>query len=163
MGVFNTMIRYINRLLIFVAGFFLVCMIILTCANILLRLVWMPIRGTYELMGFLGAILTSFALGYTQIKRGHISVNILIDSFPEKIRTILNVLSHTVCMLFFSLAAWKISEKAATIKNTGEVTETLRIIYHPFTYGVAIGCAVFALVFFTDLVKTVKPKKRGES
>jgi hypothetical protein len=64
-------------------------------------------------------------------------------------------------MIFFSLAAWKISEKASIIKNTGEVTETLRIAYHPFTYGVAIGCAVLAVVFFSDLVKIVSPKPRS--
>jgi len=134
-------------------------MIVLTCANIFSRLFWIPVRGTYELMGFMGAVVASFALGYTQIKRGHIAVNILVNSFSEKTQRILNGVNHTVCMVFFSLAAWKISEKAATIKNTGEITETLRIVYHPFIYGVAIGCAVLALVFFTDIVKVLNPKK----
>jgi len=157
----DTIIRTLNTLLVFMAGAFLIAMIGLTCANIFLRLFWMPIRGTYELMGFMGAIVASFALGYTQIQRGHIAVNILVQCFPDKARKTVNGLNYLVCMIFFSLAAWKISEKASIIKNTGEITETLRIAYHPFIYGVAAGCAVLALVFFTDLVKIVNPKQRS--
>ena len=156
---FHKITRYTSNVLVFIAGIFLIAMIVLTCANIFSRLFWIPVRGTYELMGFMGAVVASFALGYTQIKRGHIAVNILVNSFSEKTQRILNGVNHTVCMVFFSLAAWKISEKATTIKNTGEVTETLRIVYHPFVYGVAIGCAVLALVFFADIVKVLNPKK----
>jgi len=68
--------RVLNEILIWIAGVSLVTMILLTCANIFLRLVWMPVKGTYELMGFFGAIVTAFALGYTQIKRGHIGIDI---------------------------------------------------------------------------------------
>ena len=149
---------HLNRILVFIAGVFLICMIVLTCANIFFRIVWLPVRGTYELLGFMGAVLTSFALGYTQIKRGHISVNVLVNSFSEKTRRILNSVNHTVCMVFFSIAAWKISDKAATLNYTGEVSETLRIIYYPFTYGVALGCAVLALVFFIDMVRDIRPE-----
>ena len=146
---------HINRVLVFIAGLFLILMIALTCANIFLRIVWLPIRGTYELMGFMGAVLTAFALGYTQIKRGHISVNVLVNSFSEKTQRVLNCVNHTVCMFFFAIAAWKISEKAAILRKTGEVSETLHMAYHPFTLGVALGCAVLALVYFIDMAKSV--------
>jgi TRAP-type C4-dicarboxylate transport system permease small subunit len=159
MAKFSSITRNINTVLVFMAGIFLIAMIVLTCANIFSRLFWLPIRGTYELMGFMGAVVASFALGYTQIKRGHIAVNILVNRFSEKTQRILNGVNHTICMAFFALAAWKIFEKAVTIKNTGEVTETLRMMYHPFVYGVAIGCAVLALVFFVDVVNALNPKK----
>jgi hypothetical protein len=42
---------------------------------------------------------------------------------------------------------------AATLCRTGEVTETLRIIFYPFTYAVAFGCAVLTLVFFIEFLK----------
>ena len=78
---FGMITRYINNVLVFIAGIFLITMIVLTCANIFSRLFWIPIQGAYELMGLMGAIVVSFALGYTQIKRGHIAVNILVNSF----------------------------------------------------------------------------------
>ncbi|OEU67748.1 MAG: TRAP C4-dicarboxylate transporter [Desulfobacterales bacterium PC51MH44] len=151
------------RLLTWIGGFFMVGMIILTCANIFFRLVWVPIRGTFEMMGFFGAIVTAFALGYTQMKRGHIAVDVLINTFPKKIRKVINVINYTICFLFFSVAAWQIAIKATTLMNSGEVTETLRIIYYPFTYGVALGCAILSLVLFTDLIRSFIPEKEGQS
>jgi TRAP-type C4-dicarboxylate transport system permease small subunit len=137
-------------------------MIVLTCANILFRLVWVPIRGTFELMGYFGAIVTAFALGYTQMKRGHIAVDVLVNTFSDKHRKVIDTINYTVCFLFFGVAAWQIAIKATTLMNTGEITETLRIIYYPFTYGVALGCAVLSLVLFTDLIKSFIPKKEGK-
>jgi TRAP-type C4-dicarboxylate transport system permease small subunit len=152
----------LNQILIWIAGVFLVTMILLTCANIFLRLVWTPIRGTFELMEFFGAIVTAFALGYTQIKRGHIGIDIVVNQFSEKAQRILNGINYSICMIFFALAGWQISKWATTLWKTGEVTETLRIIFYPFTYGVAFGCFVLALVFLVDLL-TVLVEGKGAS
>lgn len=144
---------WLNRILMGVAGAFLGAMILLTCANIFLRIVWVPIRGTFELMGYFGAVVTAFALGYAQLKRGHISVDILVQGFSRRTRRILDTLNALLCTAFFILVAWQIAKYATTLMQTGEVTETLRIIYYPFTYGVALGCAVLALVFLTEFLK----------
>ncbi len=152
---------FLSRSLSWIGGVFLVGMIVLTCGNIVFRLVWVPIRGTFELMGYFGAIVTAFALGYTQMKRGHIAVDVLVNSFSVKRRKVVDTINYTVCFLFFGVAAWQIAIKATTLMNTGEITETLRIIYYPFTYGVALGCAVLSLVLFTDLIKSFITKKEG--
>ena len=75
---------FLNRLLVFVGGVFLVGMIVLTCGNIVSRMVWMPIRGTFELMGYAGAVVTAFALAHTQLKKGHICVDVLIGMFSAR-------------------------------------------------------------------------------
>ena len=62
-------------------------------------------------------------------------------------------------MFFFGIAAWQINKYATTLLVTGEVTETLRIIYYPFTYGVAFGIALLSLVFLTDLLKSLFQKE----
>jgi TRAP-type C4-dicarboxylate transport system permease small subunit len=162
MEILDRINAFLNRLLLWVGGVFLVGMIVLTCANIFFRLTWVPIKGTFELMGYCGAIVTAFALGYTQIKRGHIAVDVLVNTFSDKVRNIINAINYAVCFLFFSVAAWQIAVKATTLMNTGEITETLRIIYYPFTYGVAFGCAVLSLVLFTDLIRAFFPEKEGE-
>jgi TRAP-type C4-dicarboxylate transport system permease small subunit len=144
-------------------SFFLVTMIVLTCSNIFFRLVWIPVKGTFELMGFFGALVTAFALSYTQMRRGHIAVDVLINTFTKKTRKVVDIVNHTICCLFFCIAAWQIAIKAGTLLNTGEVTETLRIIYYPFTYGVAFGCAALTLILFQDLVKTIISKTEDGS
>ena len=155
--------RFLNQVLMGIAGCFMIAMILLACANIFLRLVWVPVRGTFELMGYFGAIVTAFALGYTQIRRGHIAVDILVQRFSRRTRRILNSLNYFICMIFFALVSRQVAGYATTLKETGEVTETLRIIYHPFTYGVALGCAILSLVFLTDFLKTVFKKQEDSA
>ena len=151
--------RFLNLLFIGLAGLCLATMILLTCANIFLRIVWIPIKGTYELMGFFGAIVTAFALGYTQMKKAHTRVDILLDSFSGKTQMVLNAVNLFICSIFFMIAGWYISKYAATLWRTGEVTETLRIVYYPFTYGVAGGCFLIALVMLVELLKLLYERR----
>ena len=148
----------INQIFMWLAGIFLGAMILLTCANIFLRIVWAPVKGTFELMGFFGAMATAFVLGYTQIKKTHICVDILVNRFSKKTQSVLNAINYFICLIFFAMAGWQIAKWAATLKETGEVTETLRIVYYPFTYGVAIGCLVLSFVLLVELVKLLVQK-----
>ena len=152
----------LNQALAWIAGSILLVMILLTCANIFMRRVWTPLLGTFELMGYFGAIVTAFALGYTQIKKGHIAVDVLVLRLSEKTRACLNSINNFICMIFFALVAWQITRYATTLWKTGEVTETLKIIYYPFTYGVALGCALFSLIFLTDFLKCFFQKKGSD-
>jgi TRAP-type C4-dicarboxylate transport system permease small subunit len=153
----------LNRILIVVAGVVLAMMIFLTCANVFIRTVWVPIKGTYELMGYFGAVITALALGYTQVRQGHIAVDILVVRFSKRTQRILNAVNNLICMVFFALVAWRIAQYATTLWRTGEVTETLRIVYYPFTYSVSLGCAVLALVSLTEFLKSLIPERKGET
>jgi TRAP-type C4-dicarboxylate transport system permease small subunit len=152
MPILEKISRLMNHGFIFVAGTFMVAMILITCLNIFSRIVWVPVKGTFELMGFFGAVVTAFALGYTQAKKAHISVDILVNRFPKRVQKILNGINSVICLIFFALAGWQIAKLGNTLRTSGEVTETLRIIYYPFTYGVALGCFLLSLVLLVELV-----------
>jgi len=146
----------VNRGLIAIAGFLLVAMMVLACTNVFLRTVWIPVKGTYELMGFFGAIVAAFALGRTQMKKEHIAVDVLILRFPRRVRLFLSGINHLVGMIFFSLAGWQTAKWGTNLWRVNELSETLRIIYFPFVYGVALGCGVIALVLLLDMIKLIK-------
>jgi TRAP-type C4-dicarboxylate transport system permease small subunit len=152
----------LNKILLGCAGFFIAAMVVLTCANILLRLVWVPLSGTFELMGYFGATATAFALGFTQMKRGHVAVDIVVQRFSQKTRKILNGVNCVICMAFFAVVAWQIATYGMTLRRTGEVTETLRIVYYPFTFAVALGCGVLSLVFLTNFLRSAFFAEAGE-
>ncbi len=162
MQTLNRINEFLNRLLLWIGGLFLVGMILITCANIFFRIVWVPVRGTFELMGFFGAVVAAFSLGYTQKKRGHIAVDVLINTFSARTRRALSAVNSLVCLLFFGAAAWQLIVKANTLMATGEVTETLRIIYYPFTYAVALGCLVLSLSLLTDFLQCLWGGKEGK-
>jgi hypothetical protein len=70
---------------------------------------------------------------------------------------VLNAINYFICLIFFSMAGWQIAKWAAILKSTGEVTETLRVIYYPFTFGVAAGCILLAFVLLVELLKLFFP------
>ena len=153
MVVLEKISRILNRVFIWIAGLCLAAMILMTCANIFLRIVWVPLKGTYELMGYFGALVTAFALGYTQMKKAHIAVDVLVTLFNPKAQLILQGINCLICTIFFSIAGWQIAQYATTLWKTGEVTETLLIAYYPFAYGVAGGCLLLALVMLVEFLK----------
>lgn len=138
-----------------VGGIFLVGMILLTCADILFRTLGFPVQGAFELMGFFGAIAGTSALGHTQTRRGHIAVDILLRRFPKPVARSLSALNHLLCGVFFTLIAWQVAEKGLILLRTGEVSETLRVGYWPFLFGMAAGCFWLALALFHDAWKDV--------
>ena len=127
MDVLDKLSQRLNQIFLWLAGCILGIMIFLTCANIFLRLVWKPIIGTFELMGYFGAVITAFALGYTQISRGHIAVDVMVLRFSERTRRILNVINSLICTVFFALVTWQIAKYGTTLWKTGEVTDFLKL------------------------------------
>jgi TRAP-type C4-dicarboxylate transport system permease small subunit len=134
-------------------------MIGIACANMVMRPLGTPLKGTYELVGFTGALTIAFALGYAQITRAHIAVDILATRYSKRTLRVMNSISSLMGTIFFILVAWQVSTFATTIWKRGETSETLRIIYHPFIYAVALCCLLLAFVLFMDLLKSLSPEK----
>lgn len=160
MGILSILTRGGNTFCMFAGSLFLMAMVLLTTANILMRLLGYPLSGAYELMGFCGAMAAALALGHTQTRRGHIAVDVLIRHFPKPLQRGLHILNRLICMFFFALCAWQLIRNGYIIQQAGELTETLRIEFHPFIYGVAAGCALLALVLLEELMHlTIKPPR----
>jgi TRAP-type C4-dicarboxylate transport system permease small subunit len=150
---------FLNRVLIFFAGIAVLGLMILATGNICLRLFQMPYRGAYELVSFLGAVVIAFALGYTQRRKTHIVVDILSDAFPGRVKRIIDGISYFVTMIFFGILSWQVLKWGLRIARSGEVSETLKIIYHPFIFCVGVGLALLSFTLIVDFLKTVLKKE----
>ncbi len=149
--------RLVQRALLAAGALFLLIMVGLTSADIGIRLFAAPIPGVYELMGYFGALVIACSLAYTQRRKDHIAVDILVTHYPKTVRKVLEITNRAVCMLFSGLAAWQIGRLATTLMKSGELTETLRIVYYPFAYGVAAGFGLLAVVFLAELIRGFAP------
>ncbi len=118
-----------------------------------------PYRGAYELVGFLGAIVIAFALGYTQRRKDHIVVDILTEKFPKRINRILDGINYLITTIFFSVVSWQVFTWGMKISKSGEVSETLKIIFHPFIFSVSLGFALFSLTLVIDFIKNFQSRE----
>jgi len=152
----------LNRWFIWIGGAALLLMTGVACANMIMRPLGAPLQGAYELVGFLGAMTVCFALGYAQSARSHIAVDIMARRYSKGTQRIIQGINSILCSLFFLLVAWRVTVHGNTIWARGEISETLKIIYHPFIYAVALCSFLLALVLFTDFLKCLWPEKGEE-
>lgn len=144
----------IAKLLTILAGIFLVAMMALACANMVLRAAFdFPVQGTYELMGFMGAVVAAFSLAFAQRQKSHIAVGILLARFPSVIRRLADAATSLISCGFFLLCGLETYKWAAFLVQTGEVSETLQIVYHPFVFAASAGCYALAFVLLVDTLK----------
>ena len=145
----------LRRVLMIAGGVSLLALTLLATMNVALRIFHVPVGGTYEVVSFLGAIVTAGALGYTQKRKDHIVVDILSDKFPATVKRVLDRVSYVLLLAFFSIVSWQTFVFARRLMSTGEMSETLKIAYYPFVFLVSAGFAVLALTIFLDLLETV--------
>jgi TRAP-type C4-dicarboxylate transport system permease small subunit len=144
----------LNKALMVAGGVALMAVMILATGNVVFRMFSIPFIGSYEIISFLGAIVTASALGYTQRNRDHIVVDILSAKFPPGIKKVVNALSYLIIACFFSIVAWQTYVWGMKIRESGELSETLKLMYHPFVFGVALGFAFLAFACGIDFLKT---------
>ena len=125
-----------------IAGAALLLLVLLATGNVTLRLFHLPFAGTYEIVSFLGALVTAGALGHTQRRRDHIMVDILTDRFPPMAKRLLDAVSDCLATILFGIASWQVYKWGEKLRDSGELSETLQLKYYPFVYGVAAGFAL---------------------
>lgn len=138
-----------------VAAAAVAAMMVLTCMDIVLRLFRHPIPGTYEMVGFLGAVFAAFSLGYTSVNRGHIAVDFLVQKLPARAQSAVDAANAAICAVFFGMLARQCLIYAADLKGFGEVSMTLQMPIYPFVYGLAAGCGLLTLVLAVRFLKDV--------
>ena len=148
----------LNKWLLVIGGVAVLTLMALATGNVLFRIFGMPFRGAYELVSFLGAVVTAFALGYTQKRKFNIVVDILSDTFPKRLKRDLDRIGYLIGMLFFAVVAWVILRWGFRIAASGEVSETLKIAYYPFIFCVALGFAALCLTLTIDFCGTFRKK-----
>lgn len=149
-----------SKLLNWVAGWSLVGMMFLTCADIILRLFRRPILGTYEIVGFLGAMVAGLAIAQTTLDRGHVAVQVVVTRFSPRVQEIIYLITHLLSIFLFALLAWECVRYGNDFRASGEVSLTLRLPFYPVVYGIALSAIVVCLVLFVDILQVLT--KRAE-
>jgi len=159
MGSLKRLTEALSNIFTAVGGVSLVVMTAIACVNMFLRLFGTPLSPAYELVSYLGATTVALPLGYAQLKKSHISVDILAAYFPNNVRRITSLISLGLSVILFGLASWKVAQHATNLLRTGELSETTRMPFYPFTYAVAVSCALLTFCLLVDLLAVLTPRQ----
>jgi TRAP-type C4-dicarboxylate transport system permease small subunit len=155
-------ISYLSRFFMIVGGIALLLLVLLATGNVAMRLFQVPFAGTYEIVSFLGALVTAGALAHTQRRRDHIMVDIVTDRFPLLVKRLLDAVSDALAALLFGIASWQIYAWGEKIRVSGELSETLQLKFYPFVYAVAAGFALLTMVLVLQMFRAILRKAEGE-
>ena len=146
----------LSNWLSWVAGAGLVVMIGLIVADIIgIKFFNWPVPGAIEMVGFLGVVVTAFAIAYTQVLRGHIQVEFFVMRLPRRVRASVTAFVSLLGIALFALLAWRSYDFALALQSTGEVSMTQRIPFYPFVHAIAFCCIPVCLVLLTEFLKSV--------
>ena len=114
-----------------------------------------PILGVFELTRFgLGAIVCT-ALGFSQINKVHIAINLLVSRLPQAWQNIIETFNFLVAFITFCIVSWQMYIYMGRLYTSGQVTSVLGISIYPFVLISALGVTVFTLVLLWDLIKAI--------
>ncbi|HOC58562.1 MAG TPA: TRAP transporter small permease [Smithellaceae bacterium] len=133
-----------------------IVMMLLSTSDVVLRLLGNPIPGSYELVGFLGTIVVSFALAFTSIEKGHIAVELMVEKLPQRTQLIIEFICNLIGALLFGMMTYKAVRYALDIRASGEVSSTLQMPIYPFIFGMALGFGLLLIVLTADSIKSLR-------
>jgi len=132
----------------------LVGMMLLTCADVFMRYLFSrPIIGTYDLVSLMGAVLVAFAMPYTMLKKGHVSVELLIQSLSGGKQLIVETFTHLLGISLFGVLIWQAILLSRDMKAAGEVTPTLFLPFYPILYCMAVCFFALCLAILVNLLR----------
>jgi TRAP-type C4-dicarboxylate transport system permease small subunit len=125
----------------------------LIVTDILSRLMFnVAVQGQYELVEYMMGLVIVFAIGYTQVRNGHVRITTAIDFLPRKMKPWADGFANAVGFVTFGFIAYETFLKAGMDIKSGMTSAVLYIPRYPFMYACAFGFGIFALVFLVQIL-----------
>jgi TRAP-type C4-dicarboxylate transport system permease small subunit len=132
-------------------------MMVLMVADALSRKFIGSIPGGYNTTIALLTILVFFPMGYVQMKKAHIVVDLVTSRLNERTAAILRIITSIMAVLVFVVLTWACGQKAWSSTLSRE--EWMGLIYYPawpFRWTLPIGMGIFALQMVLTSIDEIK-------
>jgi len=158
---FKKTIYAANNYVVKIALLLMLLMMFATVADITGRMFFRPIPGIFELTRYCLAVIVFTSLGYGQLHKVHIAIDLFFLKFPFIIQRIVEVFIYLLALVTFSLAFWQMTIYALRLYDTNLFTTVLRMPVFPFVFISAIAVLFFNLALLSDLLDAVRKLIKG--
>lgn len=137
----------------------MIALTFMTVIDIVMRRFFsMPLTFSYEVTQLLVVVIVFCSIPYSTNKLRHVSIEVLVDRFPEKYRYIVSMLGDFFCAFVLAMICWQAYTKGLYDKDLGTMTGELEIPLYPFYFFVSFGALLASLSL---LLKTCLKMKEG--
>jgi TRAP-type C4-dicarboxylate transport system permease small subunit len=156
---FDRILLQTSRTMSAVGAVVFMAMMLITVTDVVGRSAFLhPLEGASELIGLLLVIGATWGMGYCQINKMHIRINIFTEKMRPRNQQIFWMMTYLVSSLAAGGVAWQgIIKTAHYITATrGQITNVLEIPFWPFWLLMTIGFAWVCFVFLIELFRSAK-------
>jgi TRAP-type C4-dicarboxylate transport system permease small subunit len=138
----------------------ILAMMLLTCADVVLRFFRAPIPGAYEIVKFLGAFAVAFAMGHVTVQKGHVAVTFLVQRLSARSQLVCEIVSVGCSTGLFFAVGWQSMLFASDLRRVGEVSLSLEMPLYPVVYGISFAAFVVCVVLLHGLGHSVSELRK---
>ncbi len=122
-----------------------------------------PVPGTLEITESTMVLIVFGALAFTQEKRGHIRVEILHGFMSARMKSLADLFTHFLALVFFVLLAWYSFGELSYSWEIREATMgTIRFPLYPARTLLTAGAVLLVLQLVLDVIADFVRARRGE-
>lgn len=140
------------RIMTYLSCFALALMALITCGDIILRILRIPAKGAYDLVRLCGAITVSCAVPMTTAMKGHVAIEYFFHKLNRRWRVIVDSLMRSIICIGFAVAAWSSFRYGLQFLKNGEVTNTIEVPVFWVPWLMSAAFAVTSLVILFHLI-----------
>ena len=115
----------------------------------------LSIKGSNEFSAYFLVVICLLAIPTFQVKKGHIWVNMFVDMFPPKMRTIWLAVVHVIELAVCALLTYGALLKLQNFLSTGTTTDVLNLPKWPFALVCLIGFAELTILILLDAIQLI--------
>jgi len=143
--------------LAYVACASLMVMVLVTSAEVVLRLFRLSLTGAYDIVKIAAAITIAAALPYTTAIKGHVAIEYFFHKLSGLGRVAVDALMRILAMALFALLGWGCMDYGRSLRARGEVSMTLQLPIFWVPYVLAASCVLVVLIKAYHLTHPGKP------
>jgi TRAP-type C4-dicarboxylate transport system permease small subunit len=166
---FNNLMRRVSHILdaiidglAWIGSGALSMMVLIIVGNVVGRYLFKkPVLGAVEMVGLLTVVVVFCVLAFTESKRAHIVVDIIISRLRGSTKAILASVMCFLGAVFFIIMGWQgwdlmWSNLFPNVRTTG----VLSIPFAPFMFIMAFGCVLFGLELLIHSLSSLRSEKK---
>jgi len=114
-----------------------------------------PVKGSFELVEFMMAVVICLGMAYTGVQKGHVAVELVVSRFSPRVQALIDSFNWLVSMGLFLLISWKAVAQARVVGLSGLASSVLHVPVFPFLLVLAFGSGFLCLVFLVNFIDSV--------
>ncbi len=157
-SVCERVLRLVVYVLVVISGLGVLTIMVVTCADVILRLKWVSQRidlsfvGAYDVVKIAGALSLAAALPYTTAVKGHVAIEYFFHKFNRRGRLVLDTVTRLLGMALFAFLTWRSVIYGWAFYRNGQGSLTLELPIFWVPWFMAFCCGVVVLVIAYNLV-----------